>query len=252
MGGSLFELGRLPAKEYQEVEQRLKSYFDAKYGTSAYKIPRFYSNKPDFGDVDILLSYDAQKDWSNKEQIVSDLSVTQYKQAKNILSLAFENKIQVDISIIPEDMLQTTWQFLCYNDLGNILGKIFRRFNLKYGEFGLAYVFRREKDQRYKKDIILTKSMEDILRFLELSHDKWLTGFESLEEMFDWVINSPYFTVVPFVKLTTNTKKRAKLRTTISKFITYISENKIEKAYPFDSDRTIYFDKICQFFPEVH
>ena len=55
MGGSLYGLGRLPRAEYLALEGRLRAYLDEKLGDH-YRIPRYYGSKPDFGDVDVLVS----------------------------------------------------------------------------------------------------------------------------------------------------------------------------------------------------
>jgi hypothetical protein len=55
MGGNLFKLGRKPKLEYLEIETEIRSYLDQKIGDT-YRIPRFYGDKPDFGDMDILVS----------------------------------------------------------------------------------------------------------------------------------------------------------------------------------------------------
>ena len=55
MGGNLFKLGRIPQAEYKVIEHELRSYLDQKFG-NYYRIPRYYADKADFGDLDIVLS----------------------------------------------------------------------------------------------------------------------------------------------------------------------------------------------------
>jgi len=246
------ELGRVSQAEYLEIERELVKYLEQKFrrdGKASYRIPRFYKSKPDFGDVDILLSDAVIEDWKVlQEEIAKDLAVTQYK-TKGDLSMAYKDKIQVDVMVCKDECLDSTWQFLCYNDLGNLLGKHYRRFNLLYGEKGLFYVYRRESGG-YRKDILLTRDMKKILGFLELSFEEWDSGFDTLEKMFDWVIACKYFTVTPFVELTTNTAKRAKLRTTMRKFVQYVQDNNIQKNYEFQPKDT-YLPMIMEYFSDV-
>ena len=254
MGGKLFELGRTPQEEYVKIEKELLDYLSHKFPVGEgkdvpYRIPRYYRSKPDFGDVDILLSNEVIDDWKTlREDIVKDLGPTDY-ECKSWLSMAYKNQIQVDFMPIDANLLIPTWQFLCYNDLGNLLGKHYRRFNLKYGEKGLFYVYRRDEGG-YKKDIFLTSDMKRILGFLELSFEEWDAGFETLEEMFEWVIACKYFTCVPFRNLTKVTSKRARLRTTMKKFVEYVEEKNIQKAYPFE-EKSVYIPKIIEYFPDV-
>ena len=258
MGGKLFGLDRVPREEYLEILQTLRTYLDKKFADATeqakrpvYRIPRWYDSKPDFGDVDILLAKSAAPNWTElRKEIAQELGVTRY-ETKGDLSMCYQDRIQVDIMPVPDQYLDTTWQFLCYNDLGNLLGKIFRRFNLKYGEKGLFYVYRRTNDESYRKDILLTQDMPRILGFLKLSYEEWDQGFSTLENMFDWVIACPYFTSKPFHNLTTATSKRARLRTTMRKFVDYVEQNNVQKEYPFEEDRSLYIPMIEEYFPEV-
>ncbi|MDF1661303.1 MAG: hypothetical protein P1V97_06005 [Planctomycetota bacterium] len=249
MGGNLFKLGRLPRSEYLVIEAELREYLDKKFGEN-YKIPRYYGDKSDFGDADILLSSAINNDWrALQAEILKDLHITDSISQQRLLSTNYR-QFQVDFFFVVEDCFESTYHFLCFNDLGNLLGKIFRRFNLKYGEKGLFYVYRRDEGN-YKKDILVSRDFSKILRFLKLSYDEWNKGFESLDQLFRWVIASPYFSVAPYQKLDRVTAQRARKRKTMSAFLDYIKEQQITKTYPFNEDRSVYLDKIVQFFPEV-
>lgn len=249
MGGKLFNLGRLPHQDYLELEAEVRNYLDRKF-PGLYRIPRYYGDKSDFGDMDILLSRDAIKtNWDDlRQEIISDWGVTDFVLQPHLLSTAYQNRFQVDVFVVGQQEMQTHWQFLCYNDLGNLLGKIFRRFNLKYGEKGLFYVFRRA-DQHYKKDIPLTTDLTKILAFLDMDYETWDRGFDRLEDMFEWVVNCKYFSVKPFLKRAGSTEKRMRQRTTMRKFIEYLEQTGITTEYPFAEDRDEYLPMIANFFP---
>lgn len=248
MGGNLFKLGRLPRNEYLEVEGEMRQYLDNKLG-DFYRIPHYYGDKPDFGDLDIIVS-SAVSNWEEKRrEIIGDLGITQYKSIGHVFSTVYQN-FQVDYFVIPAEHFESTYNFFCFNDLGNLLGKICRRFNLKYGEQGLAYVFRRD-DENYKKDIILTKDFAKICQFLQVDYRKWAEGFANLEEMFEWAIASPYFSVEPYLKPSKMLENRAKDRRTIQKFIEYLHEKKITKTYEYLENRDDYLLWIIENFPEA-
>ena len=57
MGGNYFNLGRLPREEYLEIEADIRSFLDKRYGKGKYRIPRYYEEKSDFGDLDVLFIY---------------------------------------------------------------------------------------------------------------------------------------------------------------------------------------------------
>lgn len=248
MGGNLFKLGRLPRREYLEIESEIRHYLDKKLG-AFYRIPRYYGDKPDFGDLDIIVS-DAvlKKDWDKiRGEIIADLGVTQSKAIGHVFSTVYKN-FQVDYFLTPEASFETLYNFFCFNDLGNLLGKICRRFNLKHGQNGLAYVFRRN-DGNYKKDLLLTTDFAEICRFLQVDYEKWKAGFANLPEMFEWVMVSPYFSVEPYLNPSKTLENRAQERTTMAKFFAYVKENKITKAYPYLENRDDYIPWIAESFP---
>lgn len=250
MGGNLFKLGRLPRAEYLEIEQELRVYLDQKFG-DLYRIPRYYGDKADFGDVDIVLSTDAiSGDWQQlKEEIIADLQLTNYKSDGPIFSTVYRN-FQVDYFIRGPKYFESTYKFLSFNDIGNLIGKIFKRFNLKYGERGLNYVFRRA-DNHYSRDIPISTDFKHIFSFLQLDYAKWEAGFANKKELFDWVVACPYFSVVPYEKLSAQLKKRIRERPTIQAFMKYLEEHKITKRYDFE-DKKSYLPLISDYFPEAH
>jgi len=138
---------------------------------------------------------------------------------------------------------------MCFNDLGNILGKMFRRFNLKYGEHGLSYVFRRG-DGHYKTDLPVSQDMEKILGFLKLDYSHWQYGFDTLEEMFTWVVQSPYFSVAPFFDPSVVTGRRIENRTTIRKFVEWLKASHITQVYNYLENRDHYLPLIETYFQE--
>ena len=249
MGGNLFRLGRLPSAEYLALEGRLRTYLDAKLGDH-YRIPRYYGSKPDFGDVDIVVSEAAVlTTWQDlRAEITTDLGITRSKSTGAVFSTVYEN-FQVDYFMRPARYFQATYSFLCFNDLGNLLGKIFRRMNLKYGERGLQYVFRRT-DGNYKRDIDLCLDIERICAFIGLDIAPWNAGFETLEEMYTWLVSSPWFSVAPYRDPNRIMRARVKNRPTIQRFLVWLDEQGIDQIcdYPPKED---WIPRFVEAFPEA-
>jgi hypothetical protein len=248
MGGKLFNLGRISKDQYLEIEAEIGQYLDRKIGSAAYRIPRYYSTKPDFGDLDVIIeSGDRQVWYSLRQEFVADLGVTQIKSDGNVFSTVYRG-LQVDYFTAAPEFLESTYSYLSFNDLGNLIGKICRRFNLKYGEQGLSYVFRRQ-DGNYKKDLILTTDFAEICRFLELDYAQWQQGFTELADVFAWAIASPYFSVHPYQHQSASLEKRAKERTTIQKFLAYLDEHQITKEHQYLENRDDYLPWLAEQFP---
>jgi hypothetical protein len=248
MGGKLFNLGRISRDRYLEIEVLMREYLDRKIGAAAYRIPRYYSTKPDFGDMDIIIRLDNPTTWQTlRQEFVTDLGVTETKSGGGVFSTVYQG-LQVDYFTAAPEFFESTYNYLSFNDLGNLLGKICRRFNLKYGEEGLAYVFRRQ-DGNYKKDLTISTDFAEICRLLELDYGQWQQGFDELADVFDWVIASPYFSVRPYIDQSTSLEKKVKERTTIQKFLAYLEEQQITKEYQYLENRDDYVPWIAEQFP---
>ena len=249
MGGLLWNLGRVDAQRYERIKNTIQPYLERKFG-SLYRIPRSYGSKPDFGDLDVLVSSQAiPLTWQQTtREIVQELAVVQSKSVGKVFSTNFMD-FQVDYFLVSPAHFESTYNFMCFNDLGNLLGKMFHRFNLKYGEEGLAYVYRRA-DGHYKVDLPVSTDMEKILTFIGLDYGHWRDGFATLEEMFAWVVQSPYFSVRPYLAPSASTQKRVQHRKTIQAFVTWLAENQISAHYAALENREAYLPWIQDFFPE--
>ena len=122
MGGNYFNLGRLPREEYLEIEADIRSFLDKRYGKGKYRIPRYYEEKPDFGDLDVLLSTNAIPGGtceSLKQDIIQALGIEKYGfPQKKFLSTVYR-QFQVDYFLVSEDRLDVKMAFFDFNDLGN-------------------------------------------------------------------------------------------------------------------------------------
>ncbi len=249
MGGNLFKLGRLPKAEYLKVETDLRGYLDQKLG-NLYRIPRYYRDKPDFGDVDIIVSDAAiQSTWQDlRVELIKDLGIQQHKSLGSVFSTVYQN-FQVDFFYREHRYFDSTYNYLSFNDVGNILGKIFKRFNLKYGEQGLQYVFRRA-DGHFQKDLEVSQDFERIFAFLQLDFAHWVRGFDTLDELFRWATASPYFSIQPYLEQDSTTSQRVKERTTMRRFVAWLEEQGVSQKFEFAADRDFYLPMIAAFFPE--
>jgi hypothetical protein len=248
MGGKLFNLPRMPRADYVRRETAMRVYLDRKL-EGAYRIPRYYGDKPDFGDMDIIVPM--RPDWEQiREAIAADLGATQVKYTGRVFSIVFEG-LQTDFFAVPTQFVDSTWRYMSFNDLGNLLGRIFRRFNLKYGEEGLYWVYRRAGDAHYKAELPVTQDFTRICGFLGLDRDAWDTGFPTLASVYEWVIASPYFSVAPYLDdLDGTMERRSRRRSGIASFIAFLKARGIE-ARPEFADRMSYLPQILAAFPEA-
>jgi hypothetical protein len=238
----------MPRAEYLQLESEIRAYLDKKL-SGEYRIPRAYGNKPDFGDMDIIVS--SFPEWGDvRQEIIGDLGITQHRSAGHVYSTVYKG-LQTDFFTKPNRYLESAYNFMSFNDLGNFIGRMCRRFNLKYGEEGLSYVYRRPSNENYKRDLELTQDFRKICTFLGLDYAVWKNGFDSLEQLYHWTIESPYFSVAPYLdEMQGNMKGRAQERTTVTKFVDWLDENKIDKRPEF-AERSSYLSMIIEYFPEA-
>jgi hypothetical protein len=249
MGGNLFKLGRMPKAEYLVIKKEISAYLSKKIGADHFRIPRYYEDKADFGDLDVLVNVSAVADWESlKKQIIADLQIEKHKSVGAVFSTVYKN-LQVDYFTKSEAHFLATFHFLSFNDVGNIIGRIFRRFNLKYGEKGLYYVFRRTREESYAKDILITRDFRKIFAFLSLDYAVWEQGFANKKEIFEWVIASKYFSTKPYLEANKAINKRKK-RPTIQAFIDYLKTNNIIREPEF-LEKDAYIDMIASYFPKA-
>ncbi len=245
MGGKLFHHPRMPRAGYIEREASVRVCLDERL-PGAYRIPRYYGDKPDFGDMDVLV--EDRPDWDAlRVEVARDLGVTEVKTTGRVYSMSFRG-LQTDFFTVPAQYLESTASFMSFNDVGNFIGRLARRFDLKYGERGLAYVYRRAGGN-YARDLEITRDMARICGFLGLDHPRWVAGFASLDDVFDWVIASPYFSVKPYLD-DDAMADRAQARPTVERFIAYLRDRGVDKRAHV-GDRKDRLPQVIAAFPEV-
>lgn len=246
MGGNLFKAGRVTKERYEEILASLIPVLD-KHFDDRYGIPRPYRDKADYGDVDIILDAGCiqnKPDWFRK--ICDDLGVEETHSVRNVRSMLYKN-FQVDFFMTKTSEFESSINFMSYNILGNLLGRIYHKFNLRFGEAGLFYVLRGFSNH-ISKEIVVTRDMQKILSFVGLSYQRWKEGFNNVEEIFEYVIESPYFCSNSYSPEYYSVRKRANERPDFVKFLDYLETNKIEKNFPFERPKEQYLGMIDFYF----
>nr|GAT60847.1 predicted protein [Mycena chlorophos] len=109
---------------------------------------------------------------------------------------------QVDVHVCPD---RSDWErvhfFHSYGDLGMILGLIVRNNGLTLGTKGLKL------PNVPHPPIDLCDSMDEIMKYMGLSMDRWKAGFTTALEVFEWVGTSTFFDPTTFQSRGTGIKK---------------------------------------------
>lgn len=241
MGGNALKncvTRRYGADEYFQLDHKVFMKLAPLFGetqVSVYTIDA-YRAKESFGDLDILLGCgDLPSDWV--QRIVEEFKPKEWVKNGNVLSFEFK-EFQIDIINTPVKEFETSKNYFAWNDLGNLLGRLAASMNLKLGHDGLSYVWK-EGTQQFKKEVIST-NWETICNVLGVSYARYCEGFDELQDIFEFVVSSPFFNKEIFLLENRNNyaRTRDKKRPTYTKFLTWIEsyEETIEQNANEDVD----------------
>lgn len=214
-----------------------------------------YHTKPDHGDLDLLIKID-EKFYNSGINLKYYISNTFVPRAIHnnggVYSFDYEN-FQIDLIPVKQSKWETAKTYYSYDPLGNIMGKTFHKFGLSYGWDGLFYKFR-NFNGRNSQDILISTDASKIFKFGGYDYERYLQGFETIEEIFEFTINGKFFDAEIFQmeNLKTIDKKRNRKRGSYHLFLKYLKDNNIKTTYSFNKDKTHYLPMIENYFPEAN
>ncbi len=224
------------------------------YDVSIQSLPvRCYRLKQDHGDLDVLIKRDVNFELKNidlKGYIQEKFNPRAIHSNGGVHSFDYQN-FQIDFIPIAEENWEVAQVYFSYDPLGNAMGKTFHKMNLSYGWDGLKFKYR-NFNGRNSADIPITKDPRKIFEFGGYDYDRYLQGFRTIEEIFDFVIAGKYFDGEMFNMENLNhiDRKRNRKRGSYHAFLDYIEKNNIEKSYEF-RDKLYYAPMIEKAFPEA-
>ena len=116
--------------------------------------------------------------------------------------------------------------YFSYNDLGNLLGRIYHRMGFKFGHLGLRYLIRDEENFSHILDeVLITPDFRAALAFAGYDYRRWKAGFDTLEDIFRYAVSIPLATRVIFRLDETNHQARVrdKKRLTYNQFLAWVN-----------------------------
>jgi hypothetical protein len=121
---------------------------------------------------------------------------------------------------------------------------------LKYRPDGLYAIIFNKSQSRKLGEILLTKDFNKMFDFLGLKAEQKYKGFDSLKEIYDWIISCKFFKPQIFFleNLNQSDRKRNKKRPTFNKFLEYIKDLQFDK----NLTNNISPNLIDESFPEVN
>lgn len=212
-----------------------------------------YNSKESFGDLDLVIPKLNPEQKRKVLGLFPDGHVDNMPKDKTapitwVLSVLYKG-LQVDL-IQPEiEDIHTSLTYYAFNDLGNLMGVIYKQFGLRYGHRGLRLNLT-EGTNKYA-EILISKDSQKIFDFVGLSYTRFKLGFNTLEEVFDFVVNSPYFSpdLYQFENVNATSRIRDKKRSSYNAFLKYIANRK--DTDKFLKNKAWYNERILSFFPEA-
>jgi len=235
----------------KEIQEQIAKDFDFHVETA---VVTCYHQKPDHGDLDLLIKIDSN--FHNSGIVLRDYIAKAFKPRAihnngGVHSFDYQN-FQIDFIPVKESKWKIAKTYFSYDPLGNIQGKTFHKFGLSYGWDGLFYKVR-NFNGRLSQNILLTNDAKKIFEFGGYDYDRYLQGFETLEDILKFAINSKHFDTQIFQmdNLKSIDKKRNRKRGSYHIFLKYLKDNDINIKYPFDRNKDNYLPIIDANFPEA-
>lgn len=210
MGGHAMQqygVERLTKEQYDEVLLALT--ITLPYKTAA--IPS-YRAKDSFGDCDLLTT---ATDEAFEKSLSKDFILLGKKRNGSVTSYALKYgnfpPFQFDLIKAREDSFKFHYNYLSYNDLGNLIGRVAAAFGFKFAHDGLYIlawyshkgeersVARVKEDGKtnehaqIRREHLLISDFDKALEFLGFDPKRFGQGFEDIDEILDFVANSKYF-----------------------------------------------------------
>lgn len=213
-----------------------------------FRITKSYTDKETYGDIDIIINSDTVNTKNNDIDSIIENCFHSKEIHKNSNMYSFSYKdFQIDFVIVCNDYYESTYNYYNWNDLNILIGKIAHRLNLVYTTKGLFY---KHTYKNTKNNIPLTKDIALILDILGFDFETYNNGFTSMKSIFDFVINSKYFSRYVFLNKNSNSKYVQK-REMYNEFIKYIAITcKNNKSASIHYKNSI--DMISNYFPFIH
>ena len=241
---------RYERQEFEDVKNELFEVLSKSF--VRYDIPRFFHNKETFGDIDIIVSMKGFNK-NMREYIEETFKPNEIFHNGNAWSFDYK-ELQVDIMTCAPEDFDSNYHYLAFNDLGNFIGRLAQSIGMKYGQEGLWY--NHYSDENTKDKIMVSKDYPKIFEFLGLDYDRWIEGFDTLEDIFEYVRTSYLFNPEMFQlhKLNKINRERNLKRASYMAFLEFIKNKAAHPDYSksmVESRKKDVINVIRGYFPEA-
>ncbi|MFW5848106.1 MAG: hypothetical protein ACOCVF_04250 [bacterium] len=250
MGGQALKIAktrRYSASEYETIKFMVSSILMEPYLFSFY-FPLSYRKKESHGDLDVLIhsGHLNKLNIDLREYIQERFSPTEIVKNGSVYSFDYK-EFQIDFIVVKTKDWETSKIYYSYNDLGNLMGRIAYNMGLRYGHFGLAY--KHLHKGRTTGLIEISRDPQKIFHFLGFYFSEYQKGFDTLEDIFDYVIGSYHFNkkIFAYESLNHQNRTRNKKRKTYQQFLEYLDTVDFD-GDEFNNDKKAYISMAERYF----
>lgn len=226
-----------------EVVNKLKNIFPL----SRVKPIAAYADKESFGDLDVLVEK-VTGNWL--ELIEKEFKYNEVYVNGDVISFDYK-EFQIDVIFTPSDEFDFSAKYFAYNDLGNLIGRVAHKFKFKFGHNGLWWIYRPTNNHVFR-EILVSNDFLKVIRFLGYDSDRYVNGFDSLEDVFIYAASSPFFNKDIFALENRNHTARVRdaKRKTYTEFLKWIEDKTELPNYQYTEDRSQLLQRAFDFFPK--
>lgn len=217
MGGSALKncvTRRYDKEEYFTLEKEVVGKLKEIFYLSRIEPVKAYSSKESFGDMDVIVEAaiypESPPGYGITAKWYDTFSPKEFVMNGGVLSFEYK-EFQIDLIFTKPEEFESSAYYFAYNDLGNLLGRVSHSMGFQLGHRGLLYKWR-TKDGHIFEEIVLLRDWKDILPVLGYSYERYAQGFDTLEDIFKFVVSSPFFNKDIYLLHNRNNKSRVRDR----------------------------------------
>ncbi len=246
---------RLTKHDYDRVAERCLTVLRALYPAGRFAAIEAYREKADFGDLDIALTvenYDPLQAATalGAVEVVRNSSVTSIGVVADPVAPTERGGavFQVDLIQLDAEEFDYALKYFSFNDLGNLIGRTAHKAGLTHGHNGLWF-YLREGDYLFR-NILLTRDYAAALVFLGYDPERFVKGFNNLEEIFEYVAGSAFFNRDIFLLENRNNQSRVRdrKRKTYTEFLKWCEARPDLPAYQYPTEKREWMPRIAEHF----
>jgi hypothetical protein len=192
MGGKALKqcnIQRMSLEQFAEVRDIVVTRLEKDFPAYRIEVFKAYRAKSDFGNLSIVMERGDEPD-DMSAYLAQTFRPLQIVSNGDMYSFEVKGH-QVDVLLASKEQFGMVAAYYAYNGLGWLLGELAHALGMKLSTEGLTYTV--QKGTWKLADIALATTWPEVLSVLGYDFQRWEQGFGSLEDIFEFVASSAYY-----------------------------------------------------------